>query len=395
MIDYTILKNKLFKEINGIEYEGLTVNKIDFCKKGYFLAKNGCQFICYQGGKTKRALVPIIFELDRINECGYYDSIIKRYNDVRNNYGKDYSFVFVLYSEIKDAFIVNFRSCRFDCLFSFDDFKNYYITYKNTTENKNTESKNNDNNVIVEKHNKFSYAVEKSNDIYRSYSNSNYGDMITQLYNSEFGKKSDVGRTIELLFNNNPIDEYDAMNMYFNYAEQNKHLLVEHRGLTRNEMEDLASRFSRRVSEVTMNNVYMSVDDAYNYIMHQVINKVFLGYYAEKVYQKYLIKNGNKVEKPSKNIDQYYGIDLIVDNNKYIQIKSFKQLVSGECIDCFKKLHEKAKNDYGYETVYAFYERGSDGGFKWLYKNNETETLFTLDDILKKNYSNKCFTSFI
>jgi hypothetical protein len=219
--------------------------------------------------------------------------------------------------------------------------------------------------------------------------------MITQLYNSEFGKKSDVGRTIELLFNNNPIDEYDAMNMYFNYAEQNRHLLVEHRGLTRSEMEDLASRFSRRVSEVTMNNVYMSVDDAYNYIMHQVINKVFLGYYAEKVYQKYLIKNGNKVEKPSKNIDQYYGIDLIVDNNKYIQIKSFKQLVSGECIDCFKKLHEKAKNDYGYETVYAFYERGSDGSFKWLYKNCETETLFTLDDILKKNYSNKCFTSFI
>ena len=35
-----------------------------------------------------------------------------------------------------------------------DDFKNYYITYKNTTENKNTESKNNDNNVIVEKNNK-------------------------------------------------------------------------------------------------------------------------------------------------------------------------------------------------------------------------------------------------
>ena len=85
------------------------------------MAKNGCQFICYQGGKTKRALVPIIFEIDRINEYGYYDSIIKRYNDVRNNYGKDYSFAFVLYSEVKDEFIVNFRSCRFDSLFSFDD----------------------------------------------------------------------------------------------------------------------------------------------------------------------------------------------------------------------------------------------------------------------------------
>jgi hypothetical protein len=279
-------------------------------------------------------------------------------------------------------------------LFTLEDFKNYYEIVLSPNDIKDMTSGGEDNTKsIVNTNKKINYAVEKSNDIYRSYSNGNYGDMITQLYNSEFGKKSDVGRTIELLFNNNPIDEYDAMNMYFNYAEQNRHLLVEHRGLTRSEMGELALRFSRRVNEVTMDNVYMSVDDAYNYIMHQVINKVFLGYYAEKVYQKYLIKNGNKVEKPSKNIDQYYGIDLIVDNNKYIQIKSFKQLVSGECIDCLKKLHEKAKNDYGYETVYAFYERGSDGSFKWLYKNYETETLFTLDDILKKNYSNKCFTN--
>ena len=71
-----------------------------------------------------------------------------KYNDVRNNYGKDYSFAFVLYSEVKDEFIVNFRSCRFDSLFSFDDFKNYYITYKNTIENKSIASTNVDNNAI-------------------------------------------------------------------------------------------------------------------------------------------------------------------------------------------------------------------------------------------------------
>lgn len=395
MINYTILKDKLFNNVEGLEYNGKTIKKIDDCKKGYFPYKNGCKYMFFMEEDPNHRLIPIICEVDRIDEPGYYDSIIERHNKVRKNYGKDYSLTFVLYSEKDDKFIVN--RDRFDILFTLEDFKNYYGVVlspnddiKDVTSGVEVKTK-----TVANTSKKIHYAVEKSNDIYRSYSNGNYGELITQLYNSEFGKKSDVGRTIELLFNNNPIDEYDAMNMYFNYAEHNKHLLVEHRGLTRSEVEDLASRFSRRVSEVTMNNVYMSVDDAYNYIMHQVINKVFLGYYAEKVYQKYLIKNGNKVEKPSKNIDQYYGIDLIVNNNKYIQIKSFKQLVSGECIDCFKKLHEKAKNDYGYETVYAFYERGSDGSFKWLYKNNETETLFTLDDILKKNYSNKCFTSFI
>ena len=394
MINYTILKDKLFNNVKGLEYEGKTIKKIDDCKKDYFPYKNGCKYMFFMEEDPNHRLIPILCEADRIVEPGYYNSLIERYNKVRKNYGKDYSLTFVLYSEEEDKFIVNRN--RFDILFTLEDFKNYYGIILSPNDIKDMTSGGEDNTKsIVNTNKKISYAVEKSNDIYRSYSNSNYGDMITQLYNSEFGKKSDVGRTIELLFNNNPIDEYDAMNMYFNYAEQNRHLLVEHRGLTRSEMEDLSSRFSRRVNEVTMNNVYMSVDDAYNYIMHQVINKVFLGYYAEKVYQKYLIKNGNKVEKPSKNIDQYYGIDLIVDNNKYIQIKSFKQLVSGECIDCFKKLHEKAKNDYGYETVYAFYERGSDGSFKWLYKNYETETLFTLDDILKKNYSNKCFTSFI
>jgi hypothetical protein len=394
MINYSILKDKLFNNVKGLEYEGKTIKKIDDCKKGYFPHKNGCKYMFFMEEDPNHRLIPILCEADRIVEPGYCNSLIERHNKVRNNYGKDYSLTFVIYSEEDDKFIVNRN--RFDILFTLEDFKNYYEIILSPNDIKDMTSGCEDNTKsIVNTNKKINYAVEKSNDIYRSYSNGNYGELITQLYNSEFGKKSDVGRTIELLFNNNPIDEYDAMNMYFNYAEQNRHLLVEHRGLTRSEMEDLALRFSRRVNEVTMNNVYMSVDDAYNYIMHQVINKVFLGYYAEKVYQKYLIKNGNKVEKPSKNIDQYYGIDLIVDNNKYIQIKSFKQLVSGECIDCFKKLHEKAKNDYGYETVYAFYERGSDGSFKWLYKNNETETLFTLDDVLKKNYSNKCFTSFI
>ena len=394
MINYTILKDKLFNNVKGLEYEGKTIKKIDDCKKDYFPHKNGCKYMFFMEEDPNHRLIPILCEADRIVEPGYYNSLIERHNKIRKNYGKDYSLTFVIYSEEEDKFIVNRN--RFDILFTLEDFKNYYGIVLSPNDIKDMTSGCEDNTKsIVNTNKKINYAVEKSNDIYRSYSNGNYGELITQLYNSEFGKKSDVGRTIELLFNNNPIDEYDAMNMYFNYAEQNRYLLVEHRGLTRDEMEDLALRFSRRVSEVTMNNVYMSVDDAYNYIMHQVINKVFLGYYAEKVYQKYLIKNGNKVEKPSKNIDQYYGIDLIVDNNKYIQIKSFKQLVSGECIDCFKKLHEKAKNDYGYETVYAFYERVSDGSFKWLYKNCETETLFTLDDVLKKNYSNKCFTSFI
>ena len=124
MINYTILKDKLFNNVKGLEYEGKTIKKIDDCKKGYFPHKNGCKYMFFMEEDPNHRLIPILCEADRIVEPGYYNSLIERHNKVRKNYGKDYSLTFVIYSEEEDKFIVNRN--RFDILFTLEDFKNYY-----------------------------------------------------------------------------------------------------------------------------------------------------------------------------------------------------------------------------------------------------------------------------
>lgn len=230
-------------------------------------------------------------------------------------------------------------------------------------------------NKIINPHNveNIIYNHIKAWEVYRKFYKN---DEINQLFTNEFELKEIIGPLVSSCIDYNPISFYDAANHYFTYAEQNKHLYVKERGLTKNETIEVAIRFARRVSEVTNNKITMTTDEAFHYLMYITINKMFIGYLAEKNLSEIFIKDGFLVFKANAELDKDYGVDLIVktDKTKFaIQVKSkwFLQHIKNEDIVKLKAQYIKTLKEENLQTYYAFYRCDENNNYVWeVFENN-------------------------
>lgn len=226
------------------------------------------------------------------------------------------------------------------------------------------------------------YNQEKSDEIYKKYSDYNE---VTKLHDLEFSKHSIVGPLVQLCNDYNPISCYDLVNQYHNYAEENKHLYIIDRGLTREEVYDLAQRFSKRVKEVTQKDkkLNMTPYEAFHYLMYRIINITFQGYYAEKLFAEEQIKKGYLVKKTDKEMDKDYGVDLIVfnkDKDINIQIKPYNILLHNDekCMKILKNKYEKFLKEKQKETFYAFYTK-EENKYEWVKNPKTSDYVFDIN----------------
>lgn len=247
--------------------------------------------------------------------------------------------------------------------YSRNDIKTLYNDFSKIISNQTKEIKNIESSkpIMIYNHN-------TSWEVYKKYSNN---DMINKLYSMEFESKDVIGCLVASCIDYNPISFYDAANHYFTYAELNKNLYIRDRGLTKSEVIELATRFARRVKEVTYyNEVSMSVEEAFHYLMYNIINKTFIGYFAEKTLADVFIKEGYLIFKSNADLDQNYGVDLKVKNEDKefaIQIKSkwFLKTITKKDINKLKEQYNKTLRDEKLETFYAFYSLDEHNNYTW------------------------------
>lgn len=236
----------------------------------------------------------------------------------------------------------------------------------------------------VDNNSYYIYDKNKSYEIHKKYCEI---PNVEKLFDQEFSYKSFIGPIVKLCFGFNPVSEYDFVNQYFDYAESNKNGFIIDRGLTRFEVMEMATRFQRRVCEVTQTPI--THEDAFHYIMWNIINFAFNGFEAEKAYSEVLYKEGYITTKADDNLDKKFGVDIIVKENNektfFVQVKPISFLgvdKKKEREDAYEK-YNKTLKEYKLKTYYAIYTRDDDGKIIWK-KNNETgKTLFDASILTK------------
>lgn len=106
-----------------------------------------------------------------------------------------------------------------------------------------------------------------------------------------------------------------------------------------------------------------SVEELYHYYIWEVIINAYNGFKKELDIMADLQAQGHKVEHSTQEQDAEYGIDLIVDDKYFIQIKPISfirgnnnaSLINDRKLAIFKQ--EKAMKDYGKPTFFIFYDR--------------------------------------
>lgn len=306
--------------------------------------------------ENKKVMLRIVTPDTILNEnlhdlLKWYESFYEKKETERYpTYGDDYLCLIVVFDgdDIKANIIDN---------------KRYYYTYKDI-KNLCTLNVNTVNDVKIEDKCDFIYNAELSKLAHDKFSKNSF---ISDLYSAEFDDKNIIGLVVNFCMDRNPISYYDAANMYFTFAEENKNLLIKDRGLTKNEIIELSNKFCRRVNEVQKLQT-MTLSEAFNFLMYRIINQTFNGYYAEKQLMEVLFKTGYLIYKDEK-LDIDYGIDFIAKNdNKTIcvQVKSkyILKYCDEETIKCINKKYKKALSK-GYETYYAFYNFDENNNIIW------------------------------
>lgn len=353
-------------------------NKADYLLKNNVFVLGGIS-----GTEKKSFAVTFIVTQNVINSKVELTKIVKNYETILK---KKYYF-FILFVVDEDGVTVipqNDEKAYYDL----KDIKNLIDDKKTVLENSfKIEEKN--NNVIDEKNVSnepfyYIYDKNKSHEVHKKYSKITN---IEKLFEQEFSYMSFIGPIVKLCFKFNPVSEYDFVNQYFNSAESNKNEFIKERGLTRFEVMEMTTRFQRRVGEVS--NTTITHEDAFHYIMWNIINFAFSGFEAEKAYAEVLYKEGYITTKADDDLDEKYGVDIVVkDKNEhqfYVQVKSNSFLSVNkkkEREDAYEKYNKTLKK-YNKETYYAFYTRSADGKITWKEDKETGKTLFDVSILTK------------
>lgn len=324
-------------------------------------------YICELDKKKKvmlRIVTPdVILNKNLYSLYEWYKSFYEKGNKKYPTYGSDFLCLIVVFD-------------GYNIMANILDSNRYYYTYKDIKRLCTiTENESNEVNIGVECN--FIYNDELSKIVYNKFHKNSF---ISDLYSAEFENKNVIGSVVTFCMDRNPISYYDAANMYFTFAEENKNLLIKDRGLTKNEIIELSNRFCRRVNEVQKLQT-MTLSEAFNFLMYRIINQTFNGYYAEKQLMEALFKTGYLIYKDEK-LDIDYGIDFIAKNDDKticVQVKSkyILKCSDEETIKCINKKYKKALSE-GYETYYAFYNFDENNNIIWEINPEDGSCFFNI-----------------
>lgn len=135
-----------------------------------------------------------------------------------------------------------------------------------------------------------------------------------------------------------------------------------------------------------------TVDDLFLYFVWEVIINVFDGFRKELRIMEMLTNTGHTCEHSTGQMDREYGIDFIVDDKYFIQVKPITfirgnnnaSLINDRRLAILKK--EKALKDFGKPTYYMFYDKATES----LVKGKNGKYCHNIDDLINNDGTLKC-----
>lgn len=202
--------------------------------------------------------------------------------------------------------------------------------------------------------------------------------VISKIWHDQFAPSNKVGNCTNLYRKLKPVSHRDFYTKYIAYAEEHPDVRINDRGLSYDELYDLAVRYKKASDERTGTNYDLSLY-FYDAVCH-IIVETWNGQKLEREFVQFLQMLGYECSKFDGRIDAEYGVDIKVTRNdgrvSAIQIKPISFFKSNrwdvhrDRIALCKK-YEAAKKDLGIKTYYAIYCKNKDTGeIKWL-KNGE------------------------
>lgn len=217
-------------------------------------------------------------------------------------------------------------------------------------------------------------------------------EKIMKIWNDNFAPAKSIGKCSTLISKLQPETCEEFFYSYVKYAQNNSDQPIKDRGLTVEELHELAKKY-KSMSEYQCpsldfdENTYL-----FDAICH-IIVETFDGRSKERDIIRRLKELGFDVEVAGDDFDRMYGIDIICKKNGKIvmgiQVKPHTFLTSSrkDVGEDRKRLYQKyikTKNELGIETYYVVYDSSSKDVVHWL-TNINGKICFKINDLFEKN----------
>ena len=198
-----------------------------------------------------------------------------------------------------------------------------------------------------------------------------------------------IGNCTNLYHILKPNDYWDFYKKELKYAEENRDLPIEDRGLTYEEFYMLAFKYKTLVENATKLSYDLSVY-FYSLVCHAIV-ETFVGQKKEETVMQYISSKGFKAEKVNGKKDAKYGVDIEVTGNGehfYIQVKPISFFKANfpdtheDRIDACRKREEILKLE-GIDTYYIIYVLNWDTlELNWIV-NRSGGVLFKINELFQ------------
>ena len=222
---------------------------------------------------------------------------------------------------------------------------------------------------------------------------------IMSIWRKCFAPSNHVGNCTNLYRKLKPNSCEDFFRKYVEYAKENVGMPISQRGLSEEELFDLARHY-KETCEGRGTSVDASVDDYLNDALCHIIVETWDGQHTEQEFVDFLentLPQGYKCSKFEGSMDAKYGVDIKVTRSdgkvSAIQIKPVSFFMSNRP-DVQKdrmKLCEKyvsTISDHSIKTYYAIYNQDKEtGDVQWMV-NTDGRFRFKVDDLFGFDPSN-------
>ena len=218
-------------------------------------------------------------------------------------------------------------------------------------------------------------------------------EKIMKIWNDNFAPAKAIGKCSTLITRYNPETYEEFFIRYVQYAQNYQDQPVKDRGLTIDELHELAKKY-KTLSEAQCPSVNFDEETYLNDAICHIIVETFDGRNKERDIIKRLTCLGQNAVMADDDFDRKYGIDIICKNSEGkivmgIQVKPHTFLTSTrrDVGDDRRRLYEKhikTKNELGIETYYVVYNSSDKDKVQWL-TNINGKICFKLDDLFEKN----------
>lgn len=214
-------------------------------------------------------------------------------------------------------------------------------------------------------------------------------EVITKIWKDNYSPSNKIGNCTDLFRKLKPINEEDFCQKYFQYAEDNKNLPISKRGLTNNELIEMATDYMNKSN--IHQNINFPFETYLNDALCHIITQTYDGKIRELEFARFLESLGYTCGWFDGRIDAKYGVDIkITDKNAKIyaiQVKPISFFLSAnkdtheDRINLVHKYYDFL-NDYGSKTYYAIYSaKKGDKNALWI--KNKNGFRFKLDELFE------------